>query len=166
MSMQPYLDQLLEDLRARHGQLPPEPNWRALYPNHPAPEGLEYIIAWENGYDLPMPELFDLPADAFPPPEQLDEDQIAALSDAILTRWASFHIQADIPDNIPYRIVYPVLRDRWVGEPVSVVWEGALHLEFCDYEPERCPWGEVYCTCKDFDDFGLSDAEGKPDRQK
>ena len=29
---------------------------------------------------------------------------------------------------------------------------GITGVEFCDYEPENCPFGDEYCTCKDMDD--------------
>ena len=47
-SMKKYIEQLLADLAAATHNLPPTPNYKVLYPDHPAHDfGLEYIVAWE-----------------------------------------------------------------------------------------------------------------------
>lgn len=45
--------------------------------------------------------------------------------------------------------------------------DGMSYFEFCDYEPERCPFPEEFCGCKDFDfddddlDMGNMDDPGE-----
>ena len=32
---------------------------------------------------------------------------------------------------------------------------GTMHIEFCHYDENNCPWGYEYCSCKDFEDDNL-----------
>lgn len=152
--MQAYLNHLLEDLANAKSKVPPPKDYSLLYPEHPAADpqydgDLDYIIALEMGEEYPMSELFEIERSALPPAEQLTDDQAETLCEAILDLWAAFNICADFPENIPPKLLYKVLRNRWHGQPVSYIPEGTLHLEFCHYEPTECPWGMELCTCKD-----------------
>jgi len=152
--MQPYINQLLQDLNAAQNNLPPPKDYALLYPNHPAADPqydgeLNYIIEWEMGDEQPMEELFGISADALPPVELLTDEQAGSLCDAILNLWQAFNILADFPDKVPVKLLYRALRKYWIEEPVSYTSTGHLHLEFCHYEPEECPWDLKYCTCKD-----------------
>lgn len=40
----------------------------------------------------------------------------------------------------------------WKTETIQYISEGTLHVEFCDYDENNCPWGYEFCTCKDFAD--------------
>lgn len=152
--MQSYLNQLLEDLANAKSKVPPPKDYALLYPEHPAADPqydgeLDYIIAWEMGEEYQMSELFEIESSAFPPAEQLTAEQAEALCEAILDLWAAFNIHADFPENIPPKLLYKALRNKWEGEPIGYVPEGTMHLEFCHYEPEECPWGMELCACKD-----------------
>lgn len=151
--MQTYLSQLLEDLELA-SQKPIEiPDYTLLNPNHPAVEyGLDYIVAWECAPDLPMSEAFGFPAEAFPPPEQLTEEQAAQLNTAILKLWEVNNIIADLPEVLPaQQVVYGEFRKKWQESTIQLLPEGHLHLEFCYYVQNECPWGMDFCTCKNED---------------
>ncbi|GEM_PF-430356 len=152
--MQSYITQLLHDLKAAQNNLPPPKDYALLYPNHPAAhpkyEGdLDYIIEWEMGDAQPMEELFGISPNALPPVEQLTNEQAESLCHAILELWQAFNILADFPDDVPAKLLYRAFRNYWIEHPVSYTSTGRLHLEFCHYIPEQCPWGLEYCTCKD-----------------
>ncbi|PSJ75852.1 hypothetical protein C7N43_16695 [Sphingobacteriales bacterium UPWRP_1] len=152
--MQPYINQLLQDLNAAQNNLPPPKDYALLYPNHPAADPqydgeLNYIIEWEMGDEQPMEDLFGISADALPPVELLTDEQAGSLCDAILNLWQAFNILADYPHKVPIKLLYQALRNYWIEKPVSYTSAGHLHLEFCHYKPEECPWGLEYCTCKD-----------------
>lgn len=151
--MQTYISQLLEDLELATQKTIPIPDYTLLNPNHPAVEyGLDYIVAWECAPQESMSSAFGISSEAFPPPEMLTEEQAEKVCTAILKLWEANRIIADLPKTLPAStIVYGVLRDRWQGEGIQLLPEGHLHLEFCYYEPEHCPWGMDFCMCKDFD---------------
>ncbi|MEM6261655.1 MAG: hypothetical protein AAGI38_04035 [Bacteroidota bacterium] len=119
--MEAYLSQLLTDLCARHGQFPPEPNMRSLAPDPHFPEAMTDSLAYLYGPRYSMSDLFDLEVEVFPPLEKLTEAQATNLAQAILDLWRSINIEADLPDDLPLHIAYPVLLQRWKGEPLSVV---------------------------------------------
>jgi len=152
--MQNYLTQFLHDLKGAQNNKPVKPNYKVLYPDHPAndPEyegHLDYIMEWEMGPQYDADDLFGISVDAFPPAERLTESQQQSLVEAILELWQAFNIVADYPDEVPVTALYNALVNRWKGEPFQYISEGTLHLEFCHYEPEECPWGLEYCTCKE-----------------
>jgi hypothetical protein len=151
--MQKYVTQLLEDLAAAKGNLPPKPNVRVLYPDHPALDfGLDYIAEWECAPSVRMNDLFGIDAVVFPDANKLSDEQLSQLIEAILELWATFHFEAVIPDETPLNLVYSALVKKWREDPVQYVSEGVSGLEFCHYEPTECPWGMEHCSCKDFDD--------------
>jgi hypothetical protein len=151
--MQKYVEQLVADLDAAKANRPEKPNVRVLYPDHPALDyGLDYIAEWECAPQIPMNDLFGIDAVVFPDAERLTDAQVEQLVDAILSLWGYYNFAADVYDDVPIHLVYKALVNKWKNKPVQYVSEGVSHLEFCDYEPERCPWGMEYCRCKDFED--------------
>ncbi len=126
-----------------------------LNPDHPAIDyGLDYIVAWECAPDEQMPDVFGINAAAFPPPEKLTEEQALRINQAILKLWEVNHILADLPEKLPsHLILYRELRKKWQEDTIRIMPGGNMHLEFCYYVPEECPWGMDFCTCKDADWF-------------
>jgi hypothetical protein len=156
--MQNYVSQLLSDMKAAEKNLPTNVDYSLLHPEHPAADaGLNFIIEYEMSPRHTMDDLFGIKAEQFPPEAKLTDEQIEQLTDAILQLWAAFNILADFPDVVPLRTLYTVLLKRWTEETTQYVSEGHIHLEFCDYEPERCPWGNDYCTCKEFANESMKD---------
>jgi hypothetical protein len=162
--MQTYITQLLSDLKEAQNNRPEKVDYSALYPNHPAasPEYdgvLDHIIEWETAPEWKMDDLFEINSAVFPPVERLNEAQTALLVGGILELWASFNICADIlNDKIPVKTIYKVLVNYWKTEMVQYISEGTLHLEFCHYDENDCPWGYEFCSCKD---FGKDDASNR-----
>jgi len=155
--MEKYVVQLLEELEKLKGNKPEKPNVHILYPDHPALDyGLDYIAEWECAPLVSMSELLGFAQDNLPVVEKLTEKQAAVISDKILDVWQEFNFYADFPDGLPELTKYKILRKRW-GEDVQYVSEGMMHFEFCDYEPENCPFGIEYCSCKDIDSYDMDD---------
>ncbi len=91
---------------------------------------------------------FGLEPVQFPPENRLTDHHLEALNNAILRLWASFNFGTSFPDNIPPRTLYPLLL-RQMQKDCVVVDYGHLGIELCDLNPENCPFGSAYCTCKD-----------------
>ncbi|MEZ4829285.1 MAG: hypothetical protein R3C61_23805 [Bacteroidia bacterium] len=146
--MNTYVNQLCEDLRSHHGNFPSLPNIRAISPYPDFPDFMEGPMMFLYGPKYQMADLFEITAEAFPPLEKLTQAHICLLNEAITALWKSLNIYADIPRGVPPEKIYPQLVHKWAESPIPVLPFGQVHLEFCDYEAQECPWGEVHCECK------------------
>ena len=155
--MEKYVAQLLEELEKLKANKPDKPNVHVLYPDHPALDyGLDSLVEWECAPMMPMAKLMSFAQENLPVVEKLTEKQAAAISHKILDVWREFNFYADFPDGLPELIKYEILRKRW-GEDVQYVSDGMMHFEFCDYEPDNCPFGIEYCSCKDIIPLDMDD---------
>jgi len=144
--MHNYLTHLIADLRQAAKDLPVKP----YYDIPPEAEGIEYVVEWENAKAKPMQEWFGIDKKNFPPPEKLTGDELKMMVDEILKLWEAYNFYADLPEDLPAEIAYKVLVD-FFEKPVAWVSEGSSHIEFCEYEPENCPFPPEYCWCKNFE---------------
>ena len=154
--MEHYINQLLQDLKEAQNNKPTIPDYSALYPDHqandPQYEGaMDYMMEWELAPYYPMNVLFGLEAEAFPPAEQLTDDQMKQLIAGILELWGEFNIHADLPEEAPNQLVYKALIDKWKNDTIQYISVGTLHVEFCDYNTADCQWGEEYCMCIEYE---------------
>jgi hypothetical protein len=147
MSLNPYIPVLLEDLAAAKLRVPDVP--KCLYDEF-GPE-LSYVVEWERAPYRKMSELFAVPKEAFPPPEQLTDDDVQKIVDAIIDLWRAYNFDPVFPEELPARPAYRALVSYWEKE-VQFISEGTMHIEFCSYEPEECPFPKEFCMCKDLPD--------------
>ncbi len=155
--MEKYVNQLIEELEKLKANKPDKPNVNILYPDHPALDyGLDYIAEWECAPMVPMAELMGFGQENLPIVDRLTESQALAINEKILDVWLVFNFYADFPDGLPELTKYKIIRKRW-GEDVQYISEGMCHFEFCDYNPESCPFGIEYCSCKDIEPFDMDD---------
>ncbi len=169
-----YINQLLDDMKKAEQNLPPSPNYKVLYPDHPAHDyGLEHIVAWECTPNQTMAELYGISPDAFPPPEKLTEAHIAALVEGIKSLWLAYGTDVSIPDNATMLLCYKVFTKEWREGEVQYFppeMGGFSTYDFCSGCVESCVWEEA-CSCQhyaaeweqDYKDFEKSE-EGKTER--
>lgn len=151
--MQRYLSQLLAELKAAHDMQPPPLDYRLLYPEYAhVPDEIAYVVEWEQAPEQSLEELFDIPADAFPPEEKLSEEQMAQLVEAILELWAAWRMHAEMPEGAPPRLCYRVLTDFWRNDKICYSSEGASILNLCNCNIPTCLWGEEFCECQYLED--------------
>ena len=149
--MQNYVNQLLTDMAAAQKNLPTEVDYALLYPDHPAVAyGLTHIAEYEMSPRHSMDDLLGIKAEQLPPDDKLSDEQVVQLNDGIVALWEAFNISPDLPNEVPPRLIYEALKNYWATKTVQYVSEGRIHIEFCDYEPDECPWGSDYCSCKEF----------------
>ena len=147
---------------ALEGMEPPDPD--SMAPNLPAwmfgqdddemPPGTAAALEETERYVTEEPAVtmfdhFDLGAEVFPPANLLSDKQIGELVTALRRLWAAFNFTAVLPEKLPARVAYPVLLKR-MAEPAMLMTFGHIGIEFCHYEPEECPWGLEWCTCKQY----------------
>lgn len=142
--MQNYLTHLISDMHQAAVRVP----------QSRIPEGEfdpDYMLELEESTDKPMSQWFGLEKEAFPPSEKLSVEQLELMADEFEKLWAAFSFFPDFPEGLPAKRRYKLMRgylnhhcQHWPGG-----W--AHHFEFCDYEPENCPFGMEFCRCKDFE---------------
>jgi hypothetical protein len=84
----------------------------------------------------------------FPPETYWTEDEAKAINTAFRDMLTRFNLDVVMPENLPpymeYRTLVSVL-----DKTAPILPFGTWYLEFCHYEPEDCPFGDEYCTCKE-----------------
>ena len=124
--------------------------------NEPNPEFEASIEEVEKYiHDEPVKNMyyhFGFDAEQFPPSDKLTDEELEQLTIALCRLWAAFNFTVSFPQKTPARIVYPLFTEQ-MHSPTHLMNRGIIGVEFCDYEPAHCPFGE-WCNCKDFDDEG------------
>lgn len=147
-----YLVQLTEQMRESAQNLP-DPNAMSEFDEESLPEELKpfaYAERYVHGKAKTISTITSIPSKNFPPVEKLTEAQASFLFDEMKRLLNAYCFFADFPKGLPVEIKYRLLRKKWDDE-VVYIGEGMTCFEFCDYEPERCPFPEKFCSCKDFD---------------
>jgi len=141
--MKKYVFQLIADITKAH--LPALAERENL--NLTFEQEMEIIENYATGTNTP-PSLSvecGITTDQFPPQDQLDEEEIKQIIDALKSMLLSRNICVDMPDEIPLHFAYPIFvnllnREAWYFPT------GNLHIDFCTgYAPE-CELGK-YCHC-------------------
>ena len=124
--MHPYLPHLLADLETAKANKPAKPNYRLLYPDHPAFEyGLDYIAEWELGKNKPLKGWLGIEPENFPPKDQFEESDLEAVVEKFLDLLLHFNVSVMLPDEMPYAMVYDLLVG-YLEEEIHIVSEGSL----------------------------------------
>jgi hypothetical protein len=149
--METYIAQIITDMHLSATRVP----------KSKIPEGTfdpDYMMELEESPDYPMSHWFGLTEEEFPPSERLTDNQLELMADEFEQLWAAYSFEPDFPEGLPAKRRYELMLDyldyqcsHWPGGWVH-------HFEFCDYEPENCPFGSEFCKCKDFvyDDFDVN----------
>ncbi|MCB0608936.1 MAG: hypothetical protein KDD12_14580 [Lewinella sp.] len=139
--MHPYFPHLLRDIQEaserREPQLPRKDE-------EILPPGVE---AWLAGEPLEtMAEQFSLSREDFPPAIVWSEEELGRLVAALEQLWYKFHFIPEFPKNLPLTQRYDLLIEALERETPTMEY-GFFHIEFCDFNPESCPFGHDYCSC-------------------
>lgn len=165
--MKRYLLQLIEDLRAAKQLAPKQKPRDEMNEEEFWDELIEIDRIIDEEPDQPLHNIFGIDPQSFPTPEKLTNQQAQLLSAEILELWAAFNIDAVYPENFPLEKLYPLLVAKF-KEPYLHFPMGMTSIEFCNYEPKECPFGEEYCMCKEWsfdaqDDFSDEVEKSDPD---
>ncbi|MCK4663746.1 MAG: hypothetical protein KAT68_12820 [Bacteroidales bacterium] len=175
--MNRYVKQLIEDIEKSISKVP-EPNeiYEGLDPESDENdiEDMSHVEQYLNGEELPMEQYFGLEQELFPHVDKLTSEQIDMLTEAFARLWNAYHFVPDFPENLPNKIRYKLMREYLKHETTCVTF-GEIHMEFCDYDEENCPFPGYCNTCKeiaaDFEQNKISETskqeeEELPDRVK
>ena len=160
MALDKYVNQLILDIKA--AQRPPvvaefEPiDDDAAFLKHI--QEVEEYLEGPSTYAPTFGEVCGLKRIQFPPSEQLKEAQLLRLCHHFTRLLDSFNIYYSLPDELPVKMKYDTILTL-LDQQITIVEEGHIGVEFCDYEPDNCQFGE-HCDCHKFllddDDFDMN----------
>jgi hypothetical protein len=150
--MKRYIEQLIEDLHAASwNQNPPHEIWEltgADPENECELEDLSYLEEFILGTEIPISHITGIKQELLPPPEELTQEQQALLSFELEKLLLNFHFILEFPEDYPAQLRYPFIRNFWKENHVAMSF-GNIHIEFCDYTEEKCPFPGYCDTCKE-----------------
>jgi len=149
-----YLTHLIEDMQQAAKNLPAKPYLELSEDD----ECLRGVIEYESIEPKPMQEWFGIDKANFPPAEKLSNDESELMVKEIIKLWHAYNFDPVLPKNLPARIAYQTLVN-YFDKPVTWVSEGIIGIEFCEYDPQNCPFPTEYCMCKDFENDINTDAD-------
>lgn len=142
--MQKYLNQLIDDMHHAATQVPQSRIMKGEFDP-------SYMMELEDMEELPMSEWFGLSKELFPPANRLNAEQHTLMADEFEKLWGAFSFDPYFPEGLPARRRYELMRDYL--DHKCTHWPGGwIHtFEFCNYDPQNCPFGNEYCRCKDLE---------------
>jgi hypothetical protein len=94
-------------------------------------------------------EKMGLTQEQFPPADYWSDEEAALLEKALNDLFQHYNLAADYPQNLPPKMAYTTLVGA-LEKHAPIMSHGEWHLEFCNYEPSECPFGE-HCSCKNIE---------------
>jgi len=151
MSLQRYINQLLQDIGAATQNVP-EP-W---YPLEEEADEEFGVLPWmedpENAPTKSLEEWTSLKKEQFPPESRLTDTQVSDLLCAMKAMLDAYNCSAVFQIEVPDRIQYRVIRERFRQE-VPMLKANYFFFELCDKKDKKdrsgCLLGEKYCHCAD-----------------
>jgi len=143
--MKRYIEQLIEDMRAAAIAAPPDPFDNPDLDDDEAFEmEMEETERFVNGPYQKLADIVGIDKIMLPAPERLAEGDMQKLIPEIVALLNAYHFQPEYPEKVPPLMIYQALYNIWDDDFVQMRF-GTVHIDFCDYDPETCPF-PGYCT--------------------
>ncbi len=146
--MEKYLKYLLADITAASENIP------VLIFDDPDEE-MPFISLEEEEKTArrePLGERIGVKQEWFPPVQRLNEEQISGILEAMANCLDAYGFIPHFPTGLPLRRQYEVLV-AYLGREVPILSYNPWQIDFCDYEPRTCPFGDSYCQCKVYEQW-------------
>jgi hypothetical protein len=140
--MQNYVNLLIQDIKA--SQKRKRPPKKILSPELESVRGAEQYL---YGDQYEIGNLFGLEKKQFPPVEKLTDEQIQSITNELSKLWSVFNLIPEFPENMAAKYKYQIFIE-YLDHKTSYTSVGNIHIEFCDYDPDSCPFPDDYCACK------------------
>ena len=95
-----------------------------------------------------MFDLFDLTKEQFPLALRLNKSQLDRLVLQLNRLWEAHNFTAILPSTLPSTRAYTLMLLQ-MKKPIMTVQFGHISIEFCQYDPTDCPFGESHCSCQE-----------------
>jgi hypothetical protein len=148
--MKRYIEQLLEDIRKAAASAPHlHEQKHYLTDEEELDEHFEEIESYVHGENnIPLSSIVGIPANMLPAPSKLSRAQIKLLVKELVRMLNSWNFYPDFPENVPDEMKYRALISVWDSEQ-TYMRSGQMHIEFCDYDPEKCPFPGYCDACEE-----------------
>jgi hypothetical protein len=145
--MHPYLPHLLHDLR--HAHRPDDDESISSPPSiEEELEAVERYIGTDP--EISLGQHCGLTKELFPPVEIWSDSELKEIIGEFNNMLFSWGVSADLPENLPLSLTYHFLV-LTLDKKIHLIPKGGFtHLEFCSYDPTKCPFGNDYCTCQKY----------------
>ncbi|MCH8555295.1 MAG: hypothetical protein LAT76_09065 [Schleiferiaceae bacterium] len=144
--MENYINQVLEDLRLAY--LGAFENAQVNFVSDSGDDVLlESVSQYVNGPRTPLSLIVGIEKVFLPPAELLLERQASVLCREMIRLLAAYNFFPVFPENLPDKSKYRLLLEIW-DSPQVFVKTGTVHLEFCEYDPDVCPFPNGFCRCR------------------
>jgi hypothetical protein len=149
-----YLHHLQTDIR-QSIEMAPKPLEIDLLPAFEEEEGIS------TNYFIKLPDLFGIPAEAFPPSTFLTDIQLKLLLQNLATLWKSWLLYWDMPLELTSLQQYDAMLHAMKNEQIAWHCERGAAVKICQYESgSYCPFGEGgFCYCKVVNEAAKHDIE-------
>jgi len=117
---------------------------------------IENLIA--NEPQRTLGEHVGLQIDSFPLSSDLSNSQMNLLINALEELYEICGVLLDLPNKLPLIDCYEFYLEA-LHTKLDLIPGGFLHIEFCEYEPNNCPFGTEHCQCLEFDEKGSFDLD-------
>lgn len=151
--MEKYVNYLIADLRATVQEVPATVQQKRE-------EGEPFLSAEEeeeNAPREPLAQCLGVNPEWFPPRSRLSEQQVDRILSALNRCLHAYGFVPNFPMGLPLDRQYEVIVGH-LPKSVPVLTYNAYQIDFCDYEPKGCPFGNQFCHCKVYEQW-LTDAE-------
>ncbi|MCB9299749.1 MAG: hypothetical protein H6566_03810 [Lewinellaceae bacterium] len=88
----------------------------------------------------------------FPPATRLEEAQMSRILEAMAHCLDAYGFIPHFPMGLPLNRKYEVLVD-FLSHEVPILVHNPWQIDFCDYEPRTCPFGDTFCQCKVYEQW-------------
>jgi len=161
--MERYLEQLIDDMHVATQKLKRPPLEGVIADDEQEFLDFSQVEKYERGEVTPISQITGIDQEQLPPVENLSREQQALLSIELEKLLEYFHFKLDFPSNYPDHLRYPFIRKFWSEEQVAVTF-GNIHIEFCDYNEDECPFPGYCINCKDVSAYGMDfKTKGSPE---
>ncbi|MCF8366399.1 MAG: hypothetical protein K9H16_11495 [Bacteroidales bacterium] len=147
--MKRYIEQLIEDLKVATLEAPDDPFDDLDLDDDEALEmELEEVERFENG---PLEKLSDIVGIAkinLPEPGRLTENEMGKIVPELVNLLQAYNFFPEYPPAVPPGMIYRAIYNIWEDEFVRMSF-GSVHIDFCDYEEENCPFPGYCNLCKE-----------------
>ncbi|HAH22578.1 MAG TPA: hypothetical protein DCL77_02230 [Prolixibacteraceae bacterium] len=150
--MERYLEQLMDDLQQAIVNLKSSQGGGTDFDHDQESLDFSQVEKYEYGEVTPISEITGIQQEQLPPVEKLNEDQQALLAAALEDLLQHFHFELDFPRDYPLHLRYAFIRQLWSEEQVAVTF-GNIHIEFCDYDEENCPFPGYCNSCQEASEY-------------
>ncbi|MCB0570895.1 MAG: hypothetical protein KDC66_14065 [Phaeodactylibacter sp.] len=88
----------------------------------------------------------------FPPAARLKDDQMSRILEAMMYCLDVYGFIPHFPMGLPLQRKYEIMVS-YLSHEVPILAHNPWQIDFCDYEPKTCPFGESFCQCKVYEQW-------------